>query len=172
MADNGHSFNSGIARTSSPLLTSALQQPPQIAAYHAAALDNVTSETHAAHLSNASVVPTSLSSPALESALTQQPQESPTTLPASPAAPDPLQTTHTLPASPVSAATPPPNVQSRTSAAEPRSSSATSPVANGHRPLNVKDALTYLDQVKFQFPGQPEVYNKFLDIMKDFKSQA
>ncbi|KAI7852149.1 hypothetical protein BDC45DRAFT_444435 [Circinella umbellata] len=44
--------------------------------------------------------------------------------------------------------------------------------ANGYRPLNVKDALTYLDQVKIQFSDQPEIYNKFLDIMKDFKSQA
>ena len=42
--------------------------------------------------------------------------------------------------------------------------------AHGH--LNVKDALSYLDQVKFQFQDQPDVYNKFLDIMKDFKSQA
>lgn len=41
-----------------------------------------------------------------------------------------------------------------------------------YRPLNVKDALTYLDQVKFQFSDQPDVYNRFLDIMKDFKSQA
>ncbi|KAJ2999620.1 Transcriptional regulatory protein sin3 [Globomyces sp. JEL0801] len=39
------------------------------------------------------------------------------------------------------------------------------------KPLNVKDALSYLDQVKFKFSGQPEVYNRFLDIMKDFKSQ-
>lgn len=43
---------------------------------------------------------------------------------------------------------------------------------NGYRPLNVKDALTYLDQVKIQFSDQPEIYNKFLDIMKDFKSQT
>ncbi|KAL7273296.1 Transcriptional regulatory protein sin3 [Rhizina undulata] len=35
-----------------------------------------------------------------------------------------------------------------------------------------KDALSYLDQVKFQFQDQPDVYNKFLDIMKDFKSQT
>lgn len=35
-----------------------------------------------------------------------------------------------------------------------------------------QDALSYLDQVKFQFQDQPDVYNKFLDIMKDFKSQA
>ncbi|CAG8461919.1 45_t:CDS:10 [Acaulospora morrowiae] len=38
--------------------------------------------------------------------------------------------------------------------------------------LNVKDALSYLDLVKMQFSEQPEVYNRFLDIMKDFKSQA
>lgn len=35
-----------------------------------------------------------------------------------------------------------------------------------------QDALSYLDQVKFQFQDYPDVYNKFLDIMKDFKSQA
>ena len=36
----------------------------------------------------------------------------------------------------------------------------------------IQDALTYLDQVKVQFHDQPDVYNRFLDIMKDFKSQA
>lgn len=41
-----------------------------------------------------------------------------------------------------------------------------------YRPLNVKDALSYLEQVKFQFNSRPDVYNHFLDIMKDFKSQA
>jgi paired amphipathic helix protein Sin3a len=44
--------------------------------------------------------------------------------------------------------------------------------SGGYRPLNVKDALTYLDQVKVKFADQPEVYNRFLDIMKEFKSQA
>lgn len=43
---------------------------------------------------------------------------------------------------------------------------------SAYQPLNVKDALSYLDQVKLQFAEQPDVYNKFLDIMKDFKSQA
>ncbi|KAN0061779.1 hypothetical protein ACQY0O_005772 [Thecaphora frezii] len=38
--------------------------------------------------------------------------------------------------------------------------------------LNVKDALSYLDQVKVQFAEHPDVYNRFLDIMKDFKSQS
>lgn len=40
------------------------------------------------------------------------------------------------------------------------------------RPLNVTDALSYLDAVKVQFQDKPEVYNQFLDIMKDFKSQV
>ncbi|TFK56787.1 hypothetical protein OE88DRAFT_1620339 [Heliocybe sulcata] len=39
------------------------------------------------------------------------------------------------------------------------------------RPLNVTDALSYLDAVKAQFQDQPDVYNRFLDIMKDFKSE-
>ncbi|KAI0066497.1 hypothetical protein BV25DRAFT_1868189 [Artomyces pyxidatus] len=39
------------------------------------------------------------------------------------------------------------------------------------RPLNVTDALSYLDAVKVQFHDRPDVYNHFLDIMKDFKSQ-
>ncbi|KAI0777383.1 hypothetical protein BD413DRAFT_467641 [Trametes elegans] len=42
---------------------------------------------------------------------------------------------------------------------------------SAERPLNVSDALSYLDQVKLQFSEMPDVYNKFLDIMKDFKSQ-
>ena len=40
------------------------------------------------------------------------------------------------------------------------------------RPLDVQDALGYLDRVKAQFQEQTEVYNRFLDIMKDFKSQV
>ncbi|KAG8818871.1 Transcriptional regulatory protein sin3 [Serendipita sp. 401] len=38
------------------------------------------------------------------------------------------------------------------------------------RPLNVTDAMRYLDSVKTRFHDRPEVYNRFLDIMKDFKS--
>jgi len=36
----------------------------------------------------------------------------------------------------------------------------------------VKDAMGYLEQVKTKFANKPQVYNQFLDIMKDFKSQA
>ena len=39
------------------------------------------------------------------------------------------------------------------------------------RPLNGADALSYLDAVKVQFVDRPEVYNQFLDILKDFKNQ-
>ncbi|RKP09630.1 Sin3 family co-repressor-domain-containing protein, partial [Thamnocephalis sphaerospora] len=38
--------------------------------------------------------------------------------------------------------------------------------------LNVRDALVYLEDVKKQFADQPDVYNRFLDIMKEFKSHA
>ena len=38
--------------------------------------------------------------------------------------------------------------------------------------LKVEDALTYLDTVKNRFSDMPHTYNKFLDIMKEFKSQS
>ncbi|KAG8914571.1 Transcriptional regulatory protein sin3 [Tulasnella sp. 417] len=40
------------------------------------------------------------------------------------------------------------------------------------RPLKVKDAFSYLEMVKIQFQERPGVYNQFLDIVKDFKSQT
>jgi histone deacetylase complex regulatory component SIN3 len=39
------------------------------------------------------------------------------------------------------------------------------------RELRVEDALMYLDQVKMEFGDRPQIYNEFLDIMKNFKSQ-
>ncbi|UJR37933.1 hypothetical protein I4U23_030619 [Adineta vaga] len=45
------------------------------------------------------------------------------------------------------------------------------PTASSAR-LKVEDALSYLDKVKNQFASQPQVYNQFLDIMKEFKSQS
>ncbi|PSN32659.1 hypothetical protein C0J52_12290 [Blattella germanica] len=50
-----------------------------------------------------------------------------------------------------------------------------SPAAAGQQQfqrLKVEDALSYLDQVKYKFGNQPQVYNDFLDIMKEFKSQS
>ncbi|KAI8606268.1 hypothetical protein EDD21DRAFT_298439 [Dissophora ornata] len=53
----------------------------------------------------------------------------------------------------------------------PSGGAASGSSASNYRPLNVRDALSYLDQVKVQFQDHPDVYNRFLDIMKDFKSQ-
>ena len=39
------------------------------------------------------------------------------------------------------------------------------------RELKVEDALLYLDQVKMEFGDKPEIYNEFLDIMRNFKAQ-
>lgn len=44
-------------------------------------------------------------------------------------------------------------------------------INSSNRQLNVNDALVYLDDVKNQFREQPEIYNRFLEIMKEFKSQ-
>lgn len=41
-----------------------------------------------------------------------------------------------------------------------------------HPRLKVEDALCYLDRVKMIFAPRPKVYNDFLDIMKEFKSQS
>ena len=38
--------------------------------------------------------------------------------------------------------------------------------------LAEEDALAYLDQVKMKFEDKPEIYNQFLDIMKEFKAQS
>ncbi|KAI0032163.1 hypothetical protein K488DRAFT_50553 [Vararia minispora EC-137] len=61
-----------------------------------------------------------------------------------------------------------PNTRSRAATGTPGSPALASEAG---RQLNVTDALSYLDAVKVQFQDRPDVYNKFLDIMKDFKSQ-
>ena len=63
-------------------------------------------------------------------------------------------------------------VANNKTAAENASSGRSTASHSPYRPLNVKDALSYLDQVKIQFNDEPDVYNRFLDIMKDFKSQS
>ena len=41
----------------------------------------------------------------------------------------------------------------------------------GMREQRVKDAMLYLDDIKREFGGRPRVYDEFLAIMKNFKSQ-
>lgn len=38
--------------------------------------------------------------------------------------------------------------------------------------MKVDDALSYLDQVRQQFSDNPDVYNDFLEVMKEFKSHT
>ena len=42
----------------------------------------------------------------------------------------------------------------------------------GAKMPKVKDALGYLKKVQTRFQNRPMVYNEFLDIMKEFKSQS
>eukprot|EP00607_Mallomonas_marina_P001776 CAMPEP_0182437202 /NCGR_PEP_ID=MMETSP1167-20130531/84878_1 /TAXON_ID=2988 /ORGANISM="Mallomonas Sp, Strain CCMP3275" /LENGTH=1342 /DNA_ID=CAMNT_0024630025 /DNA_START=60 /DNA_END=4089 /DNA_ORIENTATION=- len=46
------------------------------------------------------------------------------------------------------------------------------PVPKPVRELKVEDALLYLDQVKMEFSDKPQIYNEFLEIMKNFKAQS
>lgn len=65
-----------------------------------------------------------------------------------------------------SAASPPGAMQE-----QPSPQQQQSPSSNFQR-LKVEDALSYLDLVKYKFGSKPQVYNDFLDIMKEFKSQS
>ena len=80
---------------------------------------------------------------------------------------------------PVQQADGPPRVQMSQSQQQALMPFATGPgpqpgavgIGQGQQPI-LNDALSYLDQVKVQFVDSPDVYNRFLDIMKDFKSGA
>ncbi|OQR96732.1 paired amphipathic helix protein Sin3 [Thraustotheca clavata] len=65
----------------------------------------------------------------------------------------------------------PPQNQQTAPAPPPNAANAQGPPRQ-LRELRVEDALLYLDQVKQQFGDQPDVYNQFLDVMKEFKSQT
>lgn len=63
----------------------------------------------------------------------------------------------------------------KTPVAQMAVSSAPTIVSNTHQQiqrLKVDDALSYLDLVKYKFGEKPQIYNDFLDIMKEFKSQS
>ncbi|KAK2758744.1 Transcriptional regulatory protein sin3 [Arachnomyces sp. PD_36] len=66
---------------------------------------------------------------------------------------------------------PPQSMMGFNSSAAPQIPGSVAALAQGQQPI-LNDALSYLDQVKVRFVEQPDVYNRFLDIMKDFKSQA
>ncbi|KAF1975211.1 hypothetical protein BU23DRAFT_503770 [Bimuria novae-zelandiae CBS 107.79] len=66
---------------------------------------------------------------------------------------------------------PPPQPSMLMPFAGPPGAAAAMAMGQGQQPI-LNDALSYLDQVKVQFADHPDVYNRFLDIMKDFKSGA
>ncbi|KAJ6520408.1 hypothetical protein C8R45DRAFT_1086273 [Mycena sanguinolenta] len=45
-------------------------------------------------------------------------------------------------------------------------------VSNFTRTERLTDALRYLDTIKAQYQSRPEVYDQFMNILKDFKSQV
>ncbi|KAM0788552.1 hypothetical protein ACM66B_001678 [Microbotryomycetes sp. NB124-2] len=73
------------------------------------------------------------------------------------------------PGTPAGSTTPAPS-SSSTAAAAAAAAAANS--GSAFRPLNVRDALSYLDRVKQQFASEYEVYDQFLTIMKQFKTQT
>ena len=75
------------------------------------------------------------------------------------------------PDAPLPAADPPTQDTPMASEEPPMDAAPPTSESSADRQLNVSDALTYLDSVKVQFSDQPDVYNQFLDIMKEFKSQ-
>ncbi|WAQ87726.1 hypothetical protein PtA15_8A632 [Puccinia triticina] len=111
---------------------------------------------------------------AASTTISQPPPANNNSNPTRPAAALPLQTpaitSNSTHATPTTTST---VTSSLTALSQPQNSpnSANSNTQNKYRPLNVRDALSYLDQVKVQFQDFPGVYNKFLDIMKDFKTQ-
>ncbi|RKP25388.1 Sin3 family co-repressor-domain-containing protein, partial [Syncephalis pseudoplumigaleata] len=76
-----------------------------------------------------------------------------------------------IPAPATTTATPPPAAaMASPPVAYPAATTDTSSRARSG--LNVRDALVYLEEVKRQFADEPDVYGRFLDIMKEFKSHA
>ncbi|CAE6406710.1 unnamed protein product [Rhizoctonia solani] len=92
------------------------------------------------------------------------PSTSPNTAPLPLPTPGPLPSSAHMNANAVNSRYSPPR--------SPLPADAPTPSSPEARPLNVKDALSYLEMVKVKFQDKPDVYNHFLDIMKDFKSQA
>jgi hypothetical protein len=112
---------------------------------------------------------------AASTTISQPPQGNSSSNPTRPVTALPQQTSanasNSTPATPSTTSTVTSSLAALSSQPQNLPSSSNSNSQNKYRPLNVRDALSYLDQVKVQFQDFPGVYNKFLDIMKDFKTQ-
>lgn len=111
----------------------------------------------------------------LQNAAPTQPTAQAETEPAAPAAPSPnsLAEASSIPApTPIIGPPESPSTERQSNAETAPQLTSENPSSAIDRQLNVTDALSYLDAVKIQFHDRPDVYNVFLDIMKDFKSQV
>ena len=104
-------------------------------------------------------------------------QQAITSVPAAISIAQTLTTQAAVPLPPVQAApTAPPAVvtvaAAAAAAAPPVAAAAAAAGTPNFQRLKVEDALSYLDQVKYKFDNKPQVYNDFLDIMKEFKTQS
>jgi len=109
-------------------------------------------------------------SPEASSAAAEAPQSSPMAVDSPEKdGPSPAPQSATPPPGPPQPHDPPPLPQHP--AAAPPQQPPAAPVDRGMRELRVEDALLYLDHVKMEFKDRPQIYNQFLAIMKNFKSQ-
>mmetsp|Transcript_27369 Transcript_27369/g.65663 ORF Transcript_27369/g.65663 Transcript_27369/m.65663 type:complete len:1810 (+) Transcript_27369:69-5498(+) len=85
--------------------------------------------------------------------------------------PPPAAPAAAAPAVPAPPAVAPPIGAVGAAAAPPNAHARPPMMGGGLKELRVEDALIYLDDVKREFGDRPRVYNEFLAIMKNFKSQ-
>ena len=76
----------------------------------------------------------------------------------------PLSNTRSMPRASNAPASAPTNYSLNTLGGHPWSD-----LGGSEAPLNMSDAMNYLDAVKMQFRDKPEVYCQFLDTMQDFR---
>lgn len=69
--------------------------------------------------------------------------------------------------SPVTVAVAAPPITNPTTSSNPPSNTSTN---SSTQSMQLNDAFAYLDRVRAEFADQPEIYNKFLQVMREFKS--
>lgn len=157
-------------------MTEAAEVPAPAPATEAKAFE--TEEPAPAAVASPPPPPTEAAPPSSQSLVEQPPVQEPSAPqlppveeappPAAPA-PEPM-----APPAAVPVQNPPPPAEAT---APPRAIAAAAPQkpdaggGGGMKELRVEDALLYLDDVKREFGDRPRIYNEFLSIMKNFKSQ-
>ena len=71
---------------------------------------------------------------------------------------------------PVAVAAPPVTTTTTINTATTTATSSNPPFNSSAQSMQLNDAFAYLDRVRAEFADQPEIYNKFLQVMREFKS--